>query len=542
MIAPVTAPVHDTRSGRPWWLVSMVIPIGVAAIAWIWGRPWLVSDTATGLLAWRHWRAGGPWNCIVEPDPANLANNVASWVSWWSPGQYVWPGLFVSSGLELGAALIASAVVAAWIRSTGFFLLLSAVGLSSRTAGIAAAVEAANWHLFSSFGMYMGGEVIQAAVFPWLLLALFHLRKHIRWWLLAVPALLFAGAFAKHSMLIAGCAGVAWLWWEANATGRASWSRWLGTAVLLASSVLLARWAISAWIIGAGPTPASAGNDIHGWFIALGYPTFAPLSAATGLGSLIGRLFAVLQTPTNSGWQSIAPWLLPLAPVWLTVYILLVRHSPSTSFRRLFVATLAVYFAAMTLLYFRGASVSVEDRHVRPAGMLIIAAIAAVACTRASLPRWTRFSLYALLFGIAGYGLTAEIARASNLARLDCVGPSGISQPDLSRAAATDLLRRDNGAPAGSQIVFVGQPSIALEIQHSRLISTDAIIQPLDWFRQRRWHGRVPYILLVLPATWIDDPREAALRACFVDYTEGEWRREIVGNCLFVCAADKPVT
>ncbi len=541
-LRPAAEPLPTPAGAHPWLLVAFLVPVFVGAIAWFWGRPWINSDTATGLLAWRHWLAGGPWNSVLEPDPANMARDVPLWLSWWSPGQYVWPGLFTSLGLSVGAAVVASSVVAAWIRSAGFCLLLLATGLSARTAALACAVEAANWHLFFSFGMYTGGEVVQAAIFPWMFFALFALRNHARWWLIAIPPLLFAGAFAKHSMLIAGTAGIGWLWWETNTRQRAPLARWFATAALLALALALGHAAINRWLVGPGPTPASSLSNDHGWHIAVGYPAFAPLSAATGLGSLVGRLFAILELPSNTGWQSLGRWLPLFVPVWLLVYALLIRHSPSATFRRLLATTLAAYLAAMTLLYLRGASVSIEDRHVRPAGMLLIAALAAVACSPAILPRGVRIGLCTFLFGIGGYGLAAELARAANLARLDCVGPSGISQPNLSRLAAAELVRRDLAAPAGEQLIFVGEPALALEIQRSRVICSDAIGRPLEWFQRRRWHGRLPHLVLVLPATWVGDPRVTALQTCFVDYASDDWHREIVGNCLFLSVSPRPAT
>jgi hypothetical protein len=75
---------------------------------------------------------------------------------------------------------------------------------------------------------------------------------------------------------------------------------------------------------------------------------------------------------------------------------------------------------------------------------------------------------------------------------------------------------------------------MAMEAGQSRKIVTDAIDRPLPWFERRAWHGRVPQLTLVLPASWINDPRTRALETCFRDYAAAEWRRRIVGDCLFI--------
>ena len=77
--AQLTDELRDTPASwtlsRTWLSFAFLIPAVVASIAWHWGRPWIVSDTATGLLAWKSWQAGGPWNCVLEPSPADLARD-----------------------------------------------------------------------------------------------------------------------------------------------------------------------------------------------------------------------------------------------------------------------------------------------------------------------------------------------------------------------------------------------------------------------------------------------------------------------------------
>ena len=528
-------------SGNKWPLIligAMLVPLTVAIVAWLWGRPWITSDTATGLIAWNSWRAGGPWNCLLEPDPANLARDVASWVSWWSPGQYVWPGLFLAFDLPLGAALLASSLVAAWIRTTGFFLLLRKLDVSPMAAAAAVFAEAANWQLFSSFGMYIGGEVVQAALLPWLLLAIALLRSCIAWWPVAIPVLLFSAAFAKHTLFLAALGALAWLWWETNLKRPNSWRKWTATALLLAACVLTARLAVTRWIIGPGPTPGDPGQVAHGWMLAIGYPLFAPFSSATGFGSVLGRAFAIAGTDVSQAWQRLGPFLVAAAPLSIFLYVFLAQCICGESLRRLFITFTALYLALFAFLFLRGASVSIEDRHFRPAGMVLIAAIAAIAVDSTSVRRWVRHTLLVALIASSAYGLASVAARVTNLHRLARVAPSGIMQPNLSPAAAAELVRRDAQGASRDQVIVFCDPCIALELRHSRCLLTDALDRPLAWFQARHWHGRVPHLLLVLPAAWVDDPRTAALRRCFPIYSAGEWRSDVVGDTLFISAGD----
>jgi hypothetical protein len=539
----VTHSVPSTNRRPSWRLLlalALLVPVAAAFAGWHWGRPWITSDTATGLIAWDAWRNGGPWNSLPDPDPADLAQDRPSWIAWWSPGQYVWPGTFLALGLPLGSALLVSAAVAAWIRTAGLFFLLRHLGASPAAAAVASLAEAANWQLFSSFGMFIGGEVVQAALLPWLSLGCARLVGRVSLWLPAVPPLLFVGAFGKHSLFLGLLGVLAWMWWETNLRSQAPRLRWLATGALLAVCVLVARLAVDRWIVGGGPTPGDPGQVQHGWMIAVGYPLFAPLSAATGLGSLLGRAFALAGIDFNQGWRQSAAILVATGPVWLLCYLGLARRLPAQPMRRFFLAFLTIYLGLFVFLFARGASVSLEDRHFRPASMVLLGVAAAVAIDSANAARWLKRGLLAALAASSCYGLASVAARVANLHRLDRVAPSGLMQPNLTPAAAAELVRRDAAGGPGGQLIVLCDPGIALEVRHSRILVTDALARPLDWFEARRWHGRVPSLLLVLPAAWQDDPRLPAFQLCFPDYAATDWSASVVDGTLFLSARAGP--
>ena len=517
---------------------AMIVPLLVAVASWRWGRPALSSDTATGLLAWNSWRAGGPWNCIAEPSSSNLDNDTFSWVSWWSPGQYVWLGPFLSLGLSLGCAILASAIIAAWVKSIGFYILLRTLGCGAPAAALATLVEAAGWNLYFSFGTYNGSEVLQAALLPWLLIGFAIMRNRAAWWIPGIALFAFAAGFVKHAMFMSALAATGWLWWESNRARNAPWRRWLASGLLAGAGLVVARLAVARWVVNGGPSPGTLGQTALGSLAAIGYPFLGPLLSATGAGSVVGRLFFTLHLPSDEGWQRIG-WLLALCiPLWLWFYVRLHALAPVRPVARMTAMFLAVYIAVMLAMLLGGASVSIEDRHFRPAGMLLIA-VAAVICTESTtLPRRGRMVLVGILVMVMAFGLAATAQRIVVLARMDRVSPSGITQSNLSRAAAGEIRRIDIVNGHLGQVFFFSDSCMSLEANRSRVISTDAMNRPLDWFLRRTWDGRVRRLVLVLPASWEGDPRTRALEACFRGYTPGEWRPRIVGDCLFISAAD----
>ena len=62
---------------------------------------------------------GGAFNSITAPDPANIANDVVTFLTLWSPGQYLVPGSFIWLGTNYGLALSLTALIATVHRCGG---------------------------------------------------------------------------------------------------------------------------------------------------------------------------------------------------------------------------------------------------------------------------------------------------------------------------------------------------------------------------------------------------------------------------------------
>src|SRR5262249_62349016 len=81
--------------------------------------PKIFIDSGVGFLALRSMLEGGAFNSITAPDPANIANDVAIFLTWWSPGQYLVPGLFIWLGTNYGLAVSLTTLIATLIGVAG---------------------------------------------------------------------------------------------------------------------------------------------------------------------------------------------------------------------------------------------------------------------------------------------------------------------------------------------------------------------------------------------------------------------------------------
>ena len=519
------------------WLLTgaAIVPLAAAVAAWFWARPILSSDTATGLAAYRNWAQGGPWNCVVAPAASDLARDAPSYVSWWSPGQAAWPGVFMLGGGSVGVALILSALVGAWVKSAGLYLLAQRLGLTPAAAAGATLLEALSWHALYPFGMYIGGEVAQAAWLPWMLLGAWALRKRPRWWLPVLPVLFFLGVFAKLTMEVTAAATTAWLWSLSVAETLGNRRRWFARGVLLVAAFAVAMLLVRTVLVRGGPTPAMLVGTRQNLLAALSFSLCAPLLAATGAASIIGRMAFLHSVSFAEAWTRLVPLAIPIAIVVTAGYGVVVARLRQRPLAHLLAWVIAAHVAAMAVLLVSGGAVSFEDRHFRAAGMLLIVALVALAAeTRTAA--WLRRTASGIvaLGALIGVGATAQ--RAVRLARIDRVGGAGFTQPDLDGAAAAKLhhLGQEYGRLGG--VIYLPSPPLRFEVSHTRVIATDAMTRDMAWLRAQCYRGQVPVLTVLAPRAWSGSDRLAALLASFTGYPQDRWRCEVTGEWLFCTA------
>src|SRR5262249_49567272 len=83
--------------------------------------PSMVSfDSGVCFLALRSMLDGGAFNGVTAPDPSNIANDFVTFMTLWSPGQYLVPAIFIWLGADYGLALSLTALFATLIGVVGW--------------------------------------------------------------------------------------------------------------------------------------------------------------------------------------------------------------------------------------------------------------------------------------------------------------------------------------------------------------------------------------------------------------------------------------
>jgi len=477
--------------------------------------PTIVSDSGTGFLALRSMLEGGAFNSITAPDPANIANDVAIFLTWWSPGQYLVPGSFIWLGTSYGLAVSLTTLIATLIGVVGWIQVARSFAVTSFVLFVFVLGLNTFPYVTHPFLMYWGGEVLLFAAAPWSLYAM-------RWaadkpaWLCFTISLLSAVLlfFAKLTGLVVFAGNVIAMSLVALVNQRRLDS---STIAMWAASVIGALCFMMFWL-ARGPVAEHWSTFSFSW-----YPIWLAVAAAAFSGIYgLGLFLAHPWVQINVEWaiEFLAPvGLLLMVWVWYRL-----RHTRYRDMAVLLLAVILIYAiaAATTFRHLRG--ISFEDRHFRYAGILFfLLLLTAVDQWRAPLAKGLA-CLVVVVLGI--YGLRNYATFASAQMRTGYYdSTSGISQavsPAVFEYLRSEITRHNFQRP----IAVIATPSAAISLPKFRIIV-------IGWQQQpSKWAGRAEKIFVVVPEeTLLKDETDAILRS-FTNYEADNWSQMKLGGTI----------
>ena len=498
--------------------------------------PSLSHDAGWGMREWQTFAAGGPINTIISPDAADISRDQANRITWWSPGQYLIPGALTRLGIRLGAALSITAGISLLCCLIGWIHVAKHFALSPRTTTLAVALIATFRYSTLPFGIYNGGEILLQGLTPWLILigcrvpstsafpaaGLAFLAILIAFFakltgVMVASIALFAGAVESLVRLRRITAGVL-----AGAVGA-----------ILAFGLLYVVW------FSHGTTPASG----TGWsfrvgdvFFALGAPWGAGVSWTDMVTSLLfnPRHPVLRGGPENGDLSVLLLFLLP--PIFLFLTVLLKGRQQCTrdaNLIRLLTITACFYAVcalAMSAIFLHGGDVSVEERHLRAAGMLIFVCVLAVA---SRLPRKSvsRLAVGVLCGFMSLYGCMAFAYRAWSTKQAEIDRYSGTHQPNVDESAI-ELLRTAFAREGRDALFVLPSADAACAFSPSaRILANQIELEPEKTILARTYRGKVQGPLYVIVPTRIaQSPKATLLLKEFLDYPLDAWESHSLGR------------
>lgn len=168
--------------------------------------PLVVSlDSIYGFWAYNGTVQTGCFNSLQEVSQADVAIVKNHFVAWWSPGQWMAPGLIsFLTGSKLGVSSIIITVIFSALGIVGFYKLFRYFEFSVSVTILSLLIIELNDVFYTQFVIYQGGEVLSFGIFPWFLL--FVSKMNIfSWSKILFFFIFFLGCFVAKTTLIVYC-------------------------------------------------------------------------------------------------------------------------------------------------------------------------------------------------------------------------------------------------------------------------------------------------------------------------------------------------
>jgi hypothetical protein len=346
-------------------------------------RPLVLSiDSVYGFLAYKGTHSLQTFNQIDYVNAGNIDQIDHAFVSWWSPGQWLFPAILNRLfGLRLGLASLW--VTAACLLSgfTGFYRVFTRFGFSPTVSALSLLLILAGSTMYYSLLLYQGGEILEFGVFPWFLYFLIGLnRLTVLAWLLVFCGL-FACFLAKTTLLLYGILAVIAkaVEWMRRPSPRRSLA---GAAALLAGPVLCLPVVFFAYL-ARGPRPALF-REFHLDGAAVLVPSSGPLISVLSMQQWIIRLNRVFFTPDQ--WAArvfpLAIYLIIFSALLFLVFKVSRMDAVSLSYKRFWMVLYLGLSAFFILIYLFQANIDYSSRHFKLLGYLTLPGLLQYAYSR----------------------------------------------------------------------------------------------------------------------------------------------------------------
>jgi hypothetical protein len=223
-------------------------------------------DPSWGFQVMQGMQKGGAFNMLPGPDMGNIAKNNPTFLSWWSPGQYLTPYFFISLfKLNIGQANAVVALLCSGLGLAGFYACFKKLGFNPIISALSIAFIACQQAYMVPFVFYNGGEVLLFAFAGWFLYGCTSFTKAGWTEMLFICASGIIGFFCKSSFLWIYFSGSLYLWIRLS-SGKAI-AKWLLNGLSIGISAIIALATIYVGYLSKGENPAS---DSGGLKVGLG--------------------------------------------------------------------------------------------------------------------------------------------------------------------------------------------------------------------------------------------------------------------------------
>ncbi|RFZ95316.1 hypothetical protein D0C36_07240 [Mucilaginibacter conchicola] len=426
-------------------------------------------DAAWGFQVWRGMQKGHGFNILTLPGQWDIAQNGEEFKSWWSPGQYLVPGIFQKLfGLDLGHASSLTVVICQYLGLAGLYQFFKKAGFSKTISALAILVIALQQSFFTPYIFYNGGEVLLFAFIGWFLYGCLHFNKPSI--ALAVFVLLagWIGFFAKSSFMWMYAAGLIYMWIQLSrhTTHIKHWlvnGFWVGVPAVISLAVIYVTY------LSKGLNPSSQSLGLDSTIKVFAFPLASPLLAGFSLDDLANGLIEHNGNVIFNPVQAIIIIAL-LAVLSIVLICAICKRVPDNRYSTMLVIFYIVSVFFLGSSFFRKLDISFEARHFRIIGLLIIPGTIYVFSRAAKA---YRYAFGAVVGVVALFSLKFYVLSYIGLKTETVYGTSGIAQQFIDKESLDYIRMLDNHNKNAVFVFF--SPDLGLEINHNRSITLEPL-------------------------------------------------------------------
>jgi hypothetical protein len=505
---PVTA---RAKSIVPWNLaiyIALAVPVMLFIVS-LSIPPTIEWDSGIGFIVLRSMLEAGAFNVLTEPDHADISRDLATFLSLWSPGQYIVPGAFVWLGTNYGLALSLTTLIATLIGVIGWVQVARSFAVTSFVL-IVFVSGLVSFHFATfPFRNYHGGEILLFAAAPW---ALYVLQWGVdKPFLICVAISLLSAAllfFAKLTGLICFASNVlAISLLDVARKGRVTSSilgMWAASAI--SALLFLVFWPARDW----GPTSASW---LAIWFPVAG-TTLSGFSGHSLLYSLFLRSSALISFNPAVASDTSNYVLGPLSVLFIVWVWVRLRDTQYRVMAISLFAIVAIYTTALIAIYFSSNYIFYfEERHLRYSGIIFfLLFLVAMNQWRVSVAK----SCTLLVVGaFAAYGLISYAHFTLELMGGRYYDPlTGTSQQDAPPVVLEYLRSEMRRHGWRRPIAVLLSPKAAIALPGFHILIADNIPKA----------GRTDKIFVIVQEKMLSNGIAEILLRSFLDYEFSSWR------------------
>ncbi|MFI5137041.1 MAG: hypothetical protein ACHQIM_04385 [Sphingobacteriales bacterium] len=494
-------------------------------------------DPCWGFMVMHSMEQGHHFNLLISPDPLNIAKDQVHFLSWWSPGQYLFPYLFkILLKIDTGHAVALTIGCCNIIGLAGYYKLFKKLGFTAWVAAISTTFIASQLFFFISFVYYLGGEVLLFAFMGWFLYGCFSFEKITRRVLVFVFLVFFAGFFSKSSFLWMYIAGVACLWINISRNETdllpAKIARnllrspdfkkrtgvWLRNGMWLSIPLVGAFVIIYIFYLSKGPNPTAAGGQPLIRPETFGFPLASPMLSGFSIDEFTDGL---IYQPDGAkiAYQSAVFIMAVFACCSLAFAFFLPRFSPDKKYVLVILVFYVFGVVFFSYMYLKQTAISYEGRHFRIIGLLFIPGFVYLVL-KTKITRLLFFILWAfILFKSYSY-FKGEIKANKAAAR----GNSGISQQLYDKKVLDEIVKID-GNHHNDAVFVVMSSDIAAEIINNRVITLDSENMGRRYLSKLKFAAKSGPLFILMPREYVANGIEPVIIKSFTGYHQFSFKQ-----------------